>query len=98
MKLPDKNDSHGNNEGSLPRQIVFEVLKENGVKITDHHGFYLLEQSIKLDGEPSFITHVCQMIDPTGGVAVRAISRIFLIDLVSFYYDPLTKKRRHKPH
>lgn len=90
MKLPDKNDSHGNNEGSLPRQIVFEVLKENGVKITDHHGFYLLE--------PSFITHVCQMIDPTGGVAVRAISRIFLIDLVSFYYDPLTKKRRHKPH
>ena len=91
MKLPAKDDPHGDKEGALPRSQVIETLLENDVEITE-----LGDDAYELfDGNQ---TEVLILRDPIGGLQIKAFNRRYNIDLVDFYVDPITRMRRGTRH
>lgn len=90
MKLPPKEDPHGNQEGSLPRSIVLQVLKEFDVQIDDLGShLYLFSASDEVESQ--------KLPEMVGGLMIRRLSKKFAIRIVDFYWDE-TGQRRYKPH
>ncbi len=82
MKLPSNAD-----EGSLPRKIVIDVLKEHDVEIQD-----LGENKYRLfDGSELEVQILHERVMR---FVIQRLSKRFQIDMTSFYYDTLIGKRR----
>jgi len=87
MRLPPKDDPHGDREGALPLSIVLAVLRENDVEVRHLGGdLYLFASGDVVEAQ--------EMTDPVGGLMVRRLARLFGIHVVDFYYDPATGDRR----
>lgn len=88
MRLPPKDDPHGDREGALPRGAVIAALKENGVHVRElvAPDLFMLDQGEVFEAQ--------SLTDPVGGLMVRHLARVFAIPLLEFYYDPLTGRRR----
>jgi hypothetical protein len=91
VKLPNKDDPHGNKEGSLPRKIVLEVLREHDVEVTD-----LGNNKFELYGGDELEVQV--LTERVGGLMIRYLKNRFQIPATSFYYDTIEGKPRDKKH
>lgn len=87
MRLPAKDDPGGDREGSLTRETVLEVLRENDVDVK-HLGndLYLLMAGDEVTSQV--------FEERIGGLMIRMLSRQFQIQITDFYYHP-SGGRRH---
>ncbi len=92
MRLPPKDDPHGDREGQLPLSDVLEVLRRHGVTIDP--------ESPRPDDFVTLVTddvvEVQQFADPVGGLTVRYLARKFEIDTVQFYYFRQLDEQKRK--
>lgn len=86
MKLPHKDDPHGDKEGALPRSVVLDVLFQHGVSVTP-----TAEGYAKLRKEDMLV--VFDLPEVIGGLMVRKLARTFAIDITDFYFH--NTQRRH---
>ena len=92
MKLPPRDDPHGDKEGELPREIVLVVLEENDIEVTSL-GNNLYELYVVVAGEAEL--EVQRFDHIVGGILIRRLSQDFDIPLVNFYYDPISHTQRY---
>lgn len=92
MKIPDKDDPGGDKEGAVARDVVLAVLKDNDVQIKClGDDLYLMSNTAEEEAQ------VFRSV--IGGLMVRRLAKIFTIDLIEFYYDPLNAgKKRSSMH
>lgn len=86
MKLPNKNDPHGDFEGALPRSSVLDTLYRHKVDIK-----HLGDGSVELSTAEWIETH--HFPELVGGLVIRALANNFGIPLVDFY--TLAKRMAH---
>jgi hypothetical protein len=86
VRLPAKDDPGGDREGSLTRETVLEVLRENDTDI-QHLGnhLYLLMAGDEVTSQV--------FEDRVGGLMIRRLSRQFQIQITDFYYYPCGGRR-----
>lgn len=90
MRLPPKNDPHGDIEGRLPLTDVLTVLKNFGV-------------SVDLESESGCCTLISDNLaevhflsDPVGGVMVKYLARKFEIPITEFYFFRQLEAQRER--
>jgi hypothetical protein len=89
MKVPPKDDPHGDKEGAIPGEQVLEVLREHGLAVK-----LLPDNSYEISSDDEIAVYVIPSL--AGGVFVKHLARRFSIPLVDFYYHPV-HGRRFKP-
>jgi len=80
MKLPHKDDPHGDKEGSLQRSQILDVLIQNKVSITPDAD----SDMVDLETEEEILA--VELPPIVGGLVIRLIARTFDIDITDFYY------------
>ncbi len=73
MKLPHKDDPHGDKEGSLPRPQILDVLIQNKISITPDHG----SDMVDLESKDEILAVE---------LVIRKLARVFEVPLIEFYY------------
>ena len=95
MRIPPKDDPHGDREGRLPLADVVLVLRRHGVSVEvegpDDDGDF--ELTAILDD----VAEVFYVSDPIGGVMIGTIVRMFDIDKIEFYYFRQIDAQNQKP-
>lgn len=80
MKLPHKDDPHGDKEGSLPRPQILEVLIQNKISITPDHD----SDMVDLESEDEILA--VELPSIVGGLVIRKLARVFEVPITDFYY------------
>jgi len=93
MRLPPKDDPHGNLEGRLPLSDVLEVLRRHGVTIDPDEPNP--DDFVTLVSDE--VVEVQQLPDPVGGLMVRYLARKFDIDTVEFYFFRQIDEQNRRP-
>lgn len=89
MRIPPKNDPHGDVEGSLPLDIIIQVLSENDVEVTP-----LGDSTYELYGNGELEVQVFPK--QVGGLMIRRLAEKYDIYITEFYFDPNTRQPRVK--
>jgi hypothetical protein len=89
MRVPPKDDPHGDKEGAIPGSQVLEVLREHGLSVK-----HLGENSYQIESDDDIAIIVIPPL--AGGMFVKSLGRRFNIQTVDFYYHP-NHGRRFKP-
>lgn len=93
MKLPGKDDPHGDRKGALPRADVLEVLRRNGVTLEpDVPG---PDELIAMVSDKACETQA--LTDPVGGMMVRYLARKFDIAVTEFYFYRQLDRQEQAP-
>ena len=91
MKLPDKDDPHGDKEGSMPTQIVLDVLREHDVEVQ-----LVAPNTYMLSAGDQLTVQVFE--SRVGGRMIRRLSHMFQIEQPWFRVAALTGKPRAQKH
>lgn len=86
MKLPSNP-----NEGSLPRDIVIQVLREHDVEVTS-----LGDDKYKLFDGTELEVQVFQERVVRG--IIQRLKNRYQIPIINFYFNPLNSKSREQKH
>lgn len=80
MKLPHRDDPHGDKEMTLPRGHVLDVLYSLKISIEHHQ-----DDSNLVDFTNDEGVYACVLPDPVGGILIKALSRSLGINSFEFY-------------
>lgn len=82
MRLPSKNDPHGDREGSQTRQRVLDILYENSVSVIHEGGGVIILEK----GDVS----IAQSLPPViPGRMISYLARTFDIPVTDFHFKPI---------
>ena len=94
MRLPPKDDPHGDIEGRLPLEEVFTVLRRHDVSITTEPAS---DGTVCYTLVSDEVAEVQFLPDPVGGMMVKYLARKFGINTVEFYYFRQLDAQREQP-
>lgn len=94
MRLPPKDDPHGDIEGRLPLEDVLTVLRRHDVSVTTEPA---QDGAVCCTLVSDDAAEVHFLPDPVGGVMVKYLARKFEIETVEFYYFRQLDAQREQP-